>query len=458
MSRVIFLTHPTVGHLNSLLTIALKMRENGHDVHFIVPGSNLADPRIKMFKVLYNGKIVPDKIRSHDIPIHLLFPPLPYIYLAALLPSKVGFEETRTALRLFSSGIENLTRRVNRLVKKLRPDMIVADFFFYAAPLVAELNALPYAAIYHCGLPFSGRDAPPFGSGLPASHRDTPLKRIFREKEQELSDRLKTSVNRARQAFSLKPIAFDMLKTPHSPWLNLLITHEAIDIPRHGLGLHTVYVGPTFMNMGMNISSFPYCDLRDDKYKIYVSLGTVFNDKPKTYLKIIRALHENPDYQIIVSAGGAYETVSRKSHNFNVMIFQSVPQAELLKRVDLVVSHGGNNTLNETLYYGKPVVVLPVGGEQHDNASRIEFFGLGCRIDMDSLDNETLCSTIERLRNNTEVKLRLKDVSSKLMKSDGATTSVNLIEWVMENRKPFTRNSDLPLTIPKEMIGQYLHS
>ena len=140
------------------------------------------------------------------------------------------------------------------------------------------------------------------------------------------------------------------------------------------------------------------------------------------------------------------------------MIFQSVPQAELLKRVDLVVSHGGNNTLNETLYYGKPVVVLPVGGEQHDNASRIEFLGLGCRIDMDSLDNETLCSTIERLRNNTEVKLRLKDVSSKLMKSDGATTSVNLIEWVMENRKPFTRNRDLPLTIPKEMIGQYLHS
>ena len=67
MSKVIFLTHPTIGHLNSLLTIALKMRENGHDIQFVVPGSNLADPRIKMFKVFYNGKIVPEIIRSRGI-------------------------------------------------------------------------------------------------------------------------------------------------------------------------------------------------------------------------------------------------------------------------------------------------------------------------------------------------------------------------------------------------------
>jgi hypothetical protein len=98
MSKVLFLTHPTIGHLNSLLTIALKMRENGHDIQFVVPGSNLADPRIKMFKVFYNGKIVPERIRSQGIDIRLLFPPLPYIYLAALIPTKKRFDETITAI------------------------------------------------------------------------------------------------------------------------------------------------------------------------------------------------------------------------------------------------------------------------------------------------------------------------------------------------------------------------
>ncbi len=456
MSKVLFLTHPTIGHLNSLLTIALKMRENGHDIQFIVPGSNLADPRIKMFKVFYNGKIVPVKIRSQGIGIRLLFPPLPYIYLAALIPTKKRFEETITAIQFFSSGIKSFTRRINSLVKKLKPDMIVADFFFYSAPLVAELNNLPYIAIYHSGLPFGGKSVPPFGSGLPVSTQNTRPKRIFREKEQELSKRLITTVNRARKAFSLKPINFDLLKMPHSPWLNLVVTHEAVDIPRYHLGPNTVYVGPIFMNMGINRSSFPYEDLREDKYKIYVSLGTVFNDKPKIYEDIIISLQENPHYQIIVSAGGAYDKVSRKRYNSNVMLFESVPQAELLNRIDLVVSHGGNNTLNETLYYGKPVVVLPVGGEQHDNASRIEFHGLGYRIDMALLSDGTLCNVVEGLRKDTELNQRLKKVSNQLAESDGTTASVSLIEWVMENKKPFTKKSELPLTITRDSLPLYL--
>jgi MGT family glycosyltransferase len=456
MSKVLFLTHPTIGHLNSLLAIALKMRENGHDIQFIVPGSNLADPRIKMFKVFYNGKIVPVKIRSQGIRVHLLFPPLPYIYLAALIPTKKRFEETITATQFFSSGIESFTKRINRLVKKLKPDMIVSDFFFYSAPLVAELNNLPYIAIYHSGLPFGGKGVPPFGSGLPVSTQDTHPKRIFREKEQELSKRLISTVNRARKAFSLKPINFDLLKMPHSPWLNLVVTHEAIDIPRYHLGPNTVYVGPIFMNMGLSRSSFPYDDLREDKYKIYVSLGTVFNDKPDIYQNIIRALQENPHYQIIVSAGGAYDKVSRKRYNSNVMLFESVPQAELLNRIDLVVSHGGNNTLNETLYYGKPVIVLPVGGEQHDNASRIEFHGLGYRIDMALLSAGTLCNVVEKLRKDTELNQKLKKVSNQLNESEGATASVSLIEWVMENKKPFTKKSELPLTITRDSLPLYL--
>jgi UDP:flavonoid glycosyltransferase YjiC (YdhE family) len=157
-----------------------------------------------------------------------------------------------------------------------------------------------------------------------------------------------------------------------------------------------------------------------------------------------------------VSAGGAYDKVSRERYNSNVMLFQSVPQAELLNRIDLVVSHGGNNTLNETLYYGKPVIVLPVGGEQHDNASRIEFHGLGYRIDMALLSAGTLCNAVEGLRKDTELNQRLKKASHQLMESDGATASVSLIEWVMENKKPFTKKRELPLTITRDSLPLYL--
>lgn len=49
--------------------------------------------------------------------------------------------------------------------------------------------------------------------------------------------------------------------------------------------------------------------LRPDKFKVYVSLGTVFNDKPEVFRMVLRALAA-PDYQIIVCAGGMYEALA----------------------------------------------------------------------------------------------------------------------------------------------------
>ncbi len=68
----------------------------------------------------------------------------------------------------------------------------------------------------------------------------------------------------------------------------------------------------------------------------------------------------------------------------------------------------------------------------------------------------TLCNAVEGLRKDTELNQRLKKVSTQLMKSDGSTASVSLIEWIMENKKPFTKKSELPLTITRDSLPLYL--
>ena len=74
-----------------------------------------------------------------------------------------------------------------------------------------------------------------------------------------------------------------------------------------------------------------------------------------------------------------------------------LPQTKLIPLVDLVITHGGNNTTTEAFHFGKPMIVLPLFWDQYDNAQRVDETGFGVRLPTYAFEDADLRGAIDRL-------------------------------------------------------------
>jgi UDP:flavonoid glycosyltransferase YjiC (YdhE family) len=107
-----------------------------------------------------------------------------------------------------------------------------------------------------------------------------------------------------------------------------------------------------------------------------------------------------------------------------------------LPLVDLVITHGGNNTVTECLHFGKPMIVLPLFWDQHDNAQRVQETGFGVRLDPYRFRDEELLDWIGRLVGDRPLADRLGTISRRLQATPGTVRAAQLIEALAHSRQP----------------------
>ena len=137
-------------------------------------------------------------------------------------------------------------------------------------------------------------------------------------------------------------------------------------------------------------------------------------------------------HRYIVSKGprhGEYELAP------NMWGAEFLPQTRVIPLVDLVITHGGNNTVTEAFHFGKPMILLPLFWDQHDNAQRVHEAGFGIRLDTYAFNDEQMNEALDRLLGDGALRTRLDNIGKAIRSRDGVVEAAQRIEAAGRNPK-----------------------
>jgi MGT family glycosyltransferase len=159
---------------------------------------------------------------------------------------------------------------------------------------------------------------------------------------------------------------------------------------------------------------------------IYLSLGSLGSADVSLMRRLIAVLADTP-HRYIVSMGPQHAEYELAPNMWGA---EFLPQTKIVPLVDLVITHGGNNTTTEAFHFGKPMVVLPLFWDQYDNAQRVDETGFGVRLPTYAFADDDLRDAIDRLLGDADLRGRMARIGAEIQARDGVAKAADAIEAV----------------------------
>lgn len=194
----------------------------------------------------------------------------------------------------------------------------------------------------------------------------------------------------------------------------------------------------TFKFVGPSISSrtaqenFDITEIKG-KRPIYISLGTVFNQAIDFY-KLCFEAFGNTEHTVIMSIGERTQIADLGEIPKNFIVKNYVPQIEVLKYTKIFITHGGMNSAHEGLYYGVPLIVIPLSADQPVIAGQVAEIGAGIQLQMQSLTANQLREAADHVLNQPSFLNAATKMKESLQKSGGYPRAV---DEIMEFKKQY---------------------
>jgi len=337
-------------------------------------------------------------------------------------------------------GSRFVNSRLEEIFEDVRPDVIVQDNVV-AFPAVLTAGR-PWVRIVSCNpLEVADSSLPPVLSGLPMNDRSDWDR--FRRAYADAHAELHRDFDQFCRDMGCPPLPGGEFMYA-SPFLNLYVYPDELDYPRERRLNETWQqlescvrrTDPEFAlpdRLQAPTPTLPHRGRETSGRKlIYLSLGSLGSADTRLMTRLIDILGRT-DYRVVVSMGPQHHELRLADNMYGE---EFLPQTSILPLVDLVITHGGNNTVTESMHFGKPMVVLPLFWDQHDNAQRVQETGFGLRLDAYQCDDRQLLGSIERLLTDEALAARLALVSRRLQAAPGTVQAAGRIEAVSRSRLP----------------------
>jgi MGT family glycosyltransferase len=309
--------------------------------------------------------------------------------------------------------------RLAGILDTVGPDVVVEDNVV-AFPALLTSGA-PYVRMVSCNpLEIPDPLLPPVFSGLPTAEPAGWL--AFREEHERTHRPLWEPFNEWVVAQGAPPLP-DLEFVHTSTDLNLYLYPQVADYQR------SVALAPTWQRLPSSVRAtdepftVPAALADGDGALLYLSLGSLGSADVALMQRLIDVL-ATTRHRVIVSMGPRHDELRLGERMWGEEV---VPQTNVLPQVDLVITHGGNNTTTEALHFGKPMVVLPLFWDQYDNAQRIDEIGAGVRLDTYGFDDGELTGAIDRLLGDRQLRRRMEMDGQRIRALGGTAVAARRI-------------------------------
>jgi len=370
MARFLFTTWEGGGHVQPLLLAARELKDRGHGIMILSDACNEADAAALdlPFQSWTTAPSQTGKRREDDrLKDHEADNPLEVIQ--------------RLIDRVMAGPASAYARDTLAAIDTFKPDVIVSQELLLGVMAAAEKRSLPLAlfAANIWSLP-TLPGIPPFGAGMPPATCDEEraMHAMVTQMSRGLFQIGLPALNAARTELGLSPLAdlFAQLDTAHAI---LIATSRAFDFAPDSLPAPFAYAGPYLADPAW---VEPVAAPAGDTPLVLVSFSSLYQAQETTLTNVIAALGHLP-VRGLVTTGPTLDPNEFAAPD-NVVVVRSAPHAALLENTAVFVTHAGHGSTLRPLMAGAPLLCLPMGRDQNDNAARVVARGAGVRLASDA--------------------------------------------------------------------------